>query len=155
MTSLGHAALVSGTIATGLVAGIFVAFWTSIMPGLAKTDDATFVHAMQEMNTAILNPVFLVLFVLPAPALGVAVFTGPSRAWVIAALVLYLVCFAITSAGNVPLNDELMEVDPSAGASVVEAGREAFEATWNRLHVIRTLAVVASFGCCVGAAMTR
>ena len=37
------------------------------MPGLARTDDRTFVHAMQEMNVAIVNPVFLLSF-LGAPA---------------------------------------------------------------------------------------
>lgn len=70
MISVGQTALLAGTISTGLVAGIFVAFSISIMPGLAKTDDATFVHAMQQINVAILNPVFLFLFMLPLPALG-------------------------------------------------------------------------------------
>lgn len=152
MISVGQTALRAGTVSTGLVAGIFVAFSISIMPGLAKTDDATFVHAMQQINVAILNPVFLVLFMLPLPALGLTAITGPSRIWVVVALVLYVICFGITVGGNVPLNDALMDVDLHGNAAVIEAGRAAFEDTWNRLHLLRTIAVVVAFGSSVGAA---
>ena len=45
--------------------------WASgVMPGLAQTDDRTFVVAIQEMNRAIVNPVFLLSF-LGAPVIGV------------------------------------------------------------------------------------
>lgn len=151
--TIGTTALVTGTITAGLIAGIFFCFSTAIMPGLAGTDDRTFVHAMQEINKAILNPVFLLLFVAPIPALAVAAFTGPSRTWVIAALALYVVCFGITMVGNVPLNDALLAVGETDVPATLKAAREAFEDPWNRLHLIRTVALVASFGCCVGAAM--
>ncbi|WP_182376700.1 anthrone oxygenase family protein [Nocardioides sp. WS12] len=151
---IGDAALVTGTIGAGLVAGLFFAFSTAIMPGLAQTDDRTFVDAMQQVNVAILNPLFLLVFVVPIPALGIATFTGPSRPWVVAALVLYVVMFAITMAGNVPLNDALLAVGQPDGEAALRSAREAFEAPWNRLHLVRTVSVVAAFGCCVGAAMT-
>ncbi|WP_067438929.1 anthrone oxygenase family protein [Nocardioides jensenii] len=150
---LGQSALVVGTVGTGLIAGIFFAFSTSVMPGLAHTDDRTFVEAMQQLNLAILNPVFLLLFMAPLPALGVAVVTGPSRPWVIAALVLYVIAFGITTAGNIPLNDALTEVGLDDGTPALHRAREAFEDPWNRLHLIRTIGVVASFGCCIGAAL--
>ncbi|MFW6869450.1 DUF1772 domain-containing protein [Nocardioides sp. CPCC 206347] len=151
--TIGNTALVTGTVAAGLIAGIFFCFSTAVMPGLAGTDDRTFVHAMQEINKAILNPVFLLLFVAPIPALAVAAFTGPSRIWVIAALALYVVCFGITMAGNVPLNDALLAVGQTDAPTTLKAAREAFEDPWNRLHLIRTVALVAAFGCCVGAAL--
>lgn len=65
------------------------------------------------------------------------------------ALVLHVICFGITMGGNVPLNDALTDVDLHGGAAVIEAGRAAFEDAWNRLHLLRTIAVVAAFGCSV------
>ena len=154
MSTIGNATLIAGTVGAGLIAGLFFAFSTAIMPGLAHASDRTFVQAMQEINVAILNPLFLLVFVAPIPALGVAVFTGPSRPWVIAALVLYVVCFAITMAGNVPLNDALLAVGQPESEAAIRSAREVFEDSWNRLHLIRTVAVIAAFGCCIGAAIS-
>ncbi|MEV5001618.1 DUF1772 domain-containing protein [Nocardioides sp. LML1-1-1.1] len=139
--------LAAGTAGTGLVAGIFLAFATAVMPGLARGDDRTFVAAMQHVNVAIVNPLFVSVFVAPLVLLGVAVFTGPARWWVLAALVLYVVTVLVTGAGNIPLNDALAAAGPGEDA----AARQAFEDPWNRLHLVRTAAVVASFGCCLAA----
>lgn len=147
----GVAALVAGTAGAGLVAGLFLAFATAVMPGLAHSDDRTFVTAMQQVNTAILNPVFLTVLVLPVPALAVAAFVGPGRPWVVAALVLYLLTFVITRVGNVPLNDALLAAGQPDLPGTLQAAREAFEDPWNRLHLVRTLTAVAAFGCCLGA----
>ena len=62
-------ALVAATMTTGLMAGLFYAFACSVMLGLNRTDDRTFVGAMQRINVAILNAWFLVSFV------GALVFT--------------------------------------------------------------------------------
>lgn len=151
MTGVGQAALIGGTVTTGLVAGLFLAFSTAVMPGLARTDDRTFVAAMQAINVAILNPLFLTLFVAPLGLLAVAALTGPARWWVLAALVLYVANVAITQAGNIPHNDALLAAGTPDGPAGWEAARAAFEDSWNRLHLVRTLALVASFACCVGA----
>lgn len=141
----------AGSVCTGLVAGIFLAFSTAVMPGLARTDARTFVSTMQGINVAIINPVFLTVFVAPLAALGVAAFTGPGRGWLVAALVLYVATLAITGAGNVPLNDALAAVGQPGDDAALAAARTAFEDPWNRLHLIRTVTVVASFVCCVSA----
>ncbi len=151
MSTAGWIALIAATVGAGLVAGLFFAFQTSVMPGLARTDDRTFVAAMQDMNVAILNPVFLTVFTAPLIAFVVAAVTGPSRPWVIVAGVLYLAMFVITVAGNIPLNDALLAAGATQETAELEAARQAFEGPWNRLHLIRTVAVVASFGCCLGA----
>lgn len=155
MNGVGPATLLVGTLSTGLVAGLFLAFSIAVMPGLARTDDRTFVAAMQAINAAILNPLFLTLFVAPLALLVVAAIAGPARWWVVAALVLYVANVAITRAGNIPLNDALLAAGSPAGTpdrpAGWEAARAAFEAPWNRLHLVRTLALVASFACCVGA----
>lgn len=149
--TVGAVALVAGTVGTGLVAGLFFAFATAVMPGLAHSDDRTFVVAMQQINIAILNPVFLVVFVAPLPALVVAAVTGPGRAWVVAALALHVLTALITGIGNVPLNDALLAAAQPDLPAALGAAREAFESPWNKLHLVRTVTVVAAFGCCLGA----
>ncbi len=141
----GTALLAAGTAGTGLVAGIFLAFATAVMPGLARGDDRTFVAALQQVNVAIVNPLFVTVFVAPVLLLGAAAFTGPARWWVLAALVLHVVTVLVTGAGNIPLNDALA----AAGATDPAAARQAFEDPWNRLHLVRTLTVTAAFGCCL------
>lgn len=148
---IGHAALIAGTLGTGLITGLFFGFSTAVMPGLRRTDDRTFVAAMQGINEAILNPVFLTVYVAPVVCLAFAAFTGPARPWVIAALVLYLATVVITGAGNIPLNDELVAAGLPDSASALESIRTAFEKPWNRLHLVRTATVVAALGCCIGA----
>ena len=49
-------ALAAATITTGLMAGLYYAYACSVMPGLSRTDDRTFVSAMQQINVAIINP---------------------------------------------------------------------------------------------------
>lgn len=141
----GTALLAAGTAGTGLVAGIFLAFATAVMPGLARGDDRTFVAALQQVNVAIVNPLFVTVLVAPVLLLGVAAFTGPARWWVLAALVLRVATLLVTGAGNIPLNDALA----AAGATDPAAARQAFEDPWNRLHLVRTLTVTAAFGCCL------
>ena len=99
--------LVAAALVAGLQAGTYFTWATGVMPGLAKVDDRTFVHAMQQMNIAIVNPVFIATF-LGAPALAgasIAVAGSHARPWAIAATVLAVGTLVITFAGNIPLND--------------------------------------------------
>jgi uncharacterized membrane protein len=148
-TSMGWAtaALVAATITTGLVAGLFAAFSYAVMPGLAGTDAATFVSSMQRINTAILNPVFGLLFggalVLGLLALVLHLRRAPVLPWVVAGVVLYVLVLVVTMALNVPLNDRL----EAAGSADPGAARAAFEDVWVRWNVVRSVLSVASFGC--------
>ena len=99
-------ALAAATLTTGLMAGLYYAYAYSVMLGLSRTADRTFVSAMQQINVAILNPWFFIIFfgalVLTALA-GVLHLQADWRAvlpWIAAALV-------ITIGFNVPLNNEL------------------------------------------------
>lgn len=119
------------------------------MPGLGNTDDATFVSTMQQVNLSIVNPAFMLSFI-GAPLLaatGVAVSDGPGRPWAIAALVLAIGTVVVTAGFNVPLNDALAAVDPTAGVDAVRAAREAFENSWVRWNVVRALTSTAALGC--------
>ncbi|HZC99392.1 MAG TPA: hypothetical protein VFA46_04120 [Actinomycetes bacterium] len=50
MDLLRGAALVAATMTTGLVAGVFGLYAHTIMPGLRRTDDRTFVAAFQSIR---------------------------------------------------------------------------------------------------------
>ena len=87
---LADSVLAAATLVTGLQAGTYFTWATGVMPGLARVDDRTFVEAMQRVNVAIVNPVFVSTF-LGAPLLaGAAAVTadGPARPWAIAGTVL-------------------------------------------------------------------
>ena len=104
----GPVLLVAAVVA-GLQAGTYFTWSTGVMPGLARVDDRTFVSAVQQMNIAIVNPVFIATF-LGAPLLAgaAAVLCGPqARPWAIAATVLAVGTLVISFAGNIPLNDAL------------------------------------------------
>jgi uncharacterized membrane protein len=50
----------------------------------------------------------------------------------------------VTMTWHVPRNTALARVPSSATADEAARARASFEGTWNRLHVVRTLASVAS-----------
>jgi uncharacterized membrane protein len=145
--------LVAALVAAGLIAGLFYAYSCSVMPGLARGDDKTFVEAMRGINVAIINPVFMLTF-LGAPLLaGVAVFLNlgsRSLPWVIAGFVCLAAMLVITGALNIPLNNALEN-----GGGDYAAVRAQFETSWVRWNVLRTLASTAGFGCLVAAVLTR
>ena len=139
LESLRAPVLLAATVATGLQAGTYYTWACGVMPGLARVDDRTFVSSMTHVNTAIVNPVFMLTF-LGAPALAaaaVATSSPSARGWAIAGLVLTIGTVAVTAAGNVPLNDAL-----AAGGS-----RADFEASWVRWNVARTLTSSGALAC--------
>jgi uncharacterized membrane protein len=147
-------ALVLAVIATGIMTGVFHLYSHTVMPGLGRTDDRTFVGAFQAIDRAIINPLFLVTF------LGAVVFIGSATAasfgsssrsmlpWLVAALVLYLVVLVITFRINVPLNDAIKAAGNPDRIADLRAVRERFnEAQWLRWNTVRAVASTAAFGC--------
>ncbi|MGQ7754546.1 anthrone oxygenase family protein (plasmid) [Streptomyces sp. WC2508] len=153
MKNVQTGVLIAATLSTGLMAGLFAAFAYAVMPGLAKSSDHTLVEAMQSINKAILNPVFMLPFMGAIPLLGLAVvlaWRGHGRSalpWLIAALVLYLVAFMVTSGVNVPLNDQLARAGDPAHAGQLAATRADFENKWVLWNVVRALLHTAAFAC--------
>ena len=115
MKTLQTVTLLAGILASGLMAGLFVGFAYSVMPGLGRSSDRTMIEAMQNINKAIVTPWFLLLFAGPIPLLILAAVLAwrgqgrPALPWILAALALYLIAFLITGGVNVPLNDQLAE----------------------------------------------
>lgn len=149
--NLTTAAIVLG----GLQAGTYYTWASGVMPGLARVDDRTFVHAVQQMNAAIVNPLFLVSF-LGAPALAAAaVLTtdGSARWWAVAGAGLAVATVVVTGALNVPLNDALAAAGPVDAIGDPAAVRADFESAWRRWNLVRTLTSTASVACLAWAAV--
>jgi uncharacterized membrane protein len=71
----------------------------------------------------------------------------PAATWAAYALVLTFVGFAITSAANVPLNDQLAKAGNPATIANLHAVRHHFETPWMVWNILRTLACTAALGC--------
>jgi uncharacterized membrane protein len=146
--------LIAATMTVGLMAGVFGHYALAVMPGLGKTDDHTFVGAFQEIDRAIINPLFIPTFVgaLGLTALGVALHIAEDRRsvlpWIVAALVLYLAVFVITVVVNVPLNDDIKAAGHPDRIADLAAVRHRFNETrWAAWNIVRALASTAAFGC--------
>ncbi|MCU7825021.1 DUF1772 domain-containing protein [Kitasatospora sp. DSM 101779] len=150
---MATALLLAATVATGLMAGLFYAFACSVMPGLGRSGDRTFVEAMQRINTAILNGWFAAAFVgallltVAAGALHLGGAGRPALPWIAAAALLYLVVLVVTMAVNVPLNDRLSAAGEPGSLTDPAAVRAAFEQTWVRWNTVRAVLNTAAFGC--------
>lgn len=136
------------TVGCGLVAGVFFAFSAGVMTALGRLPAARGAAAMQGINTAVLNPVFLGVFVgtaLVCAALVVAVLvTGESVGPVVGALLYLVGGFGVTAAANVPMNDALAAVDPESDAGLAAWERYRVRWTaWNHLRTVATAAAVA------------
>lgn len=143
--------LLIATISTGLMAGLFTAFAYAVMPGLGRSSDRTLIEAMQNINKAILNPAFLIPFLLAIPLLiaaAVLAWRGAGREalpWIIVALVLYLVAFFITSGVNVPLNDQLDKAGAVGHMQDLASVRTHFENRWVVWNIVRALLHLGAF----------
>ncbi|MFI8263550.1 MULTISPECIES: DUF1772 domain-containing protein [unclassified Streptomyces] len=142
--------LMVSTVLVGLMAGLFFAFDVSVMPGLARGDERTYVTAMQNMNAAIdgnglFGTVFVVALLASVASAAVELRRGRRgvAVWVGAAAVLYLAVLVITFAVNIPLNNELADAGDAGrltGFSVVER----FEGTWAATNIVRTVCSTAA-----------
>jgi uncharacterized membrane protein len=154
MEVLQGVCLLAATISVGLMAGVFGLYTHTIMPGLGKTDDRTFVGAFQAIDRAIINVWFLPVFMgaLILTALATAFSIGEERRdalpWAVAAFVLYLVVVIVTARVNVPRNDAIKAAgDPDRIGDLAAVRREFDEARWRRWNLFRTLASTVAFGC--------
>ncbi|MET7997481.1 anthrone oxygenase family protein [Amycolatopsis sp. NPDC005232] len=156
MSTVSGVVLVVAIVAAGLIAGLFYSYAVSVMPGLARADDHTFVTAMREINIAIVNGWFLLTF-LGAPLLAAAavvldLVAGGRGAlpWLIAGFVLLLAMIVITAVKNIPMNNAL----DSGTASLAEL-RGQFETSWVRWNLLRAFASAAGFACLLGGWLAR
>jgi uncharacterized membrane protein len=139
----------------GLMAGVFSLYAHTIMPGLGRTDDRTFVGAFQSIDKAIINPWFMLggfFAALVFTALAAGLLIGEKwrsvLPWIAAALVLYLVVVVITLGVHVPLNDGIKAAGEPDRIADLAAVRDRFdEGRWATWNVVRTVMSLAAAGC--------
>jgi len=148
MPFIHYAVLLSALVTTALMAGLFFSWSCAITAGLGKLPDANYLAAMQSINRTILNPLFFSCFfgaalLLPLSAWQAYGVATPLRFWLLlGAAVCYLAgVMGVTIFGNVSLNDALdaFQMD-QASAEAMATQRAAFEARWNALNNLRTVA---------------
>jgi uncharacterized membrane protein len=154
VTTLQGIVLVAATLAMGLMAGVFFAYTTSVMPGLRRTDDRTFVAAFQWIDRAIVNPVFLSIFLGSLLLSGLAALLflvdddgGDVAPWTIAAFLLYLFVVVSTMRVNVPRNDAIKKAGDPDEIDLAAVRQRFGEDVWARWNLLRTLASTAALGC--------
>jgi uncharacterized membrane protein len=138
------------TMTMGLVAGVFVLYAHTIMPGLRKTDDRTFVAAFQQIDRAIVNPWFMatgfvgaLVFTIVA---GIANRGTPAQPWIAAAFGLYVVAILVTVAINVPLNDAIKAAGDPDQIDVAQVRARFHETRWAAWNLLRVATTTSAFG---------
>ncbi|MFP3990569.1 anthrone oxygenase family protein [Streptomyces sp. E11-3] len=140
-------------LGSGLIAGVFFGYSTSVMRALGALPAPQGIAAMQKINVVILNPVFLgVLMGTAALCAVVAVITfvvWPDRGAIELLLGSALYVFGslgVTIAANIPRNDAMAKLDPEAPESAEPWQRFVSEWTaWNHVRGGAALAACAAF----------
>jgi uncharacterized membrane protein len=129
MDSLIHVLTLGGALGCGLIAGVFCAFSAFVMKALSRLPAARGMEAMQSINVAVINPVFLTVFLGTG---GVCVLTlaaafvrdSPGTQFLIAGGMLYLAgVILVTRVCHIPRNEAL---------AAVEATRADHATVWKR-----------------------
>jgi uncharacterized membrane protein len=145
------AVTVAAALGCGIVAGVFFAFSTFVMDGLAELPGDQGIAAMQAINRAAVTPLFMIaLFGTGLACAGLTVWAAiswwrPGAAWVVAAGSLYgLGVVVVTIVANVPRNDALAAVDPArADSARLWTTYVSDWTTWNHVRCAAALAAAA------------
>ena len=134
-----------GAATTG---GVFFAFSTFVMRALRNLEPRQGLTAMQSINRAAPNPLFMTLLLGTAVLSGGVAVVGlrklddPGAPALVVGGVLYLVAVGITAGYHVPRNDALLLLDPSAQASG-QAWLD-YASAWTAWNHVRTVASIAA-----------
>ena len=149
MSWLLYIATLIAALGCGLIAGVFFAFSSFVMPALKRLTSPEGIAAMQSINRLAVTPVFMtVLFGTAAACLALvswAVVSGGDRSAVpvLAGSALYLVgAVGVTIGRNVPLNERLAKLHPQDA----RAGGfwDEYLAKWTAWNHVRTVASLAA-----------
>jgi len=127
----------------GLIAGVFFAFSTFVMPALGRLPAPHGIAAMQAINVAAITPSFMAALFGTGLACAILIVgslaTGPSRGavYVLLGSLLYLAgAVLVTIVFNVPRNDALAAVDAASAEGASRWG--AYLASWTAWNHVRT-----------------
>ncbi|MGW8814864.1 anthrone oxygenase family protein [Gordonia terrae] len=133
-------------VTTGLSAGVLAGFGYAVIPGLTRAGADVAVAGMQRMNSAILNPIFAVIFGGGVVFGALTVWTGWGwglRWWALTATILTALGVVITMAVNVPANDRLDAAGAVRGDEAVRIWTR-FTAVWVPWNIVRSVLTTAA-----------
>jgi len=151
MTRLLSITTFGAALGCGLVAGVFFAFSTFVMPALARLPAAQGIAAMQSINITAINRWFMAallgtaLLCLVLIALSLLYWSEPGALLRLLASVLYLAgVIIVTRAFNIPLNDALAVASPeSADAANLWSRYLSVWTAWNHVRTVAPLGAAA------------
>ena len=137
----------------GLVAGVFFAFSTFVMPALKRLQPPQGIAAMQSINITAINPLFMTaIFGTAVACIFLAISSlskwhQPGAAYLLFGSLLYLVgAVLVTGVFNVPLNDALAIAKPDSPEGATLWARYLTDWTlWNHIRTIAAIAAAALF----------
>lgn len=139
--------LLLATLLCGMVAGLVLGFAVVVMPGIATLGDREFLRAFQVIDGVIQRgqALFGIVWLGSAAAALLALVLGfgqlPEWDRVVLALAAlgYLLGVQLpTAAINIPLNNQIQELDvASLDDPACQRARMGFEARWNRWNSVR------------------
>ncbi len=139
----------AATLGCGIMTGVFFAFSTAVMSGLARLEPVQGLSAMQSMNRTILNPLFLLLFMGTAVSCVIVFimvlgkWSSPSGLLFLAGCAFYLIgSLLVTMIINVPLNNSLIPLEPGSAEGTSQWLR--YLSTWTTWNHIRGIAALAA-----------
>jgi uncharacterized membrane protein len=136
-------------VGAGAAGGVFFAFSTFVMDGLARLPAAQAVAAMQQVNVTAVRPAFMTLLFGTAAGSAVLGVQGVrslgdrTSALLAAGGALYLIgVVGLTIAYHVPRNDALAALDPSAPGTA--QAWSTYLTEWTRANHVRTACGIAA-----------
>jgi uncharacterized membrane protein len=138
-----------GAVSAAVGSGMMYVFSTGVMPGLGRLPQAEAMRAMQAINVAVINPLFLGVFM--GTGLFLALLAGwnliggaATNPWLVAGAVVYMLgVVLVTIGGNVRLNDALATMDPGTAPP---CSWSQYAQPWLRWNHLRALAAALSSG---------
>lgn len=135
------ALILTGALSSALVAGIFYAFSSFVMPALGRIPSSEGINAMNAINVTVITPSFMALFMgsaLLSIVLGgwslLSISQTNSQLILLASLLYVIGCFGVTMVFNVPLNNGLAVTSPAEGSVFWQH----YLRTWTVWNTVRT-----------------
>lgn len=149
MSGVPYVVTLATALGCGLVAGVFFAFSSFVMPALKRLPPARGLAAMQSINVLAVTPAFMTaLFGTALACIGLAVWAALSSgdrpaALLIGGAALYVIgTIIVTIVFNVPLNNRIEPLDAEAPDSAPVW--EEYLAKWTAWNHLRTVAALAA-----------
>ena len=143
MSTLTIVATIAAIVCTALIGGIFFAFSNFVMKALERVPSSEGILAMQTINVTVLNRWFLGVFMGTAVVslflaiIAIVEWTSAYSPYLLGGAVSYIGgTWLVTAFGNVPLNEQLADVDSGdPGSSIVW---DHYVDRWTELNTRRT-----------------